>query len=298
MEKCAFGVRIWYGGFKPLLPVIADASGGCGTLLGLCPGWFIPGLGPGRAEVKNTYDSPLGAMGRNDYAEGYEGTICFLPGWSPGAPKRRWVCRIFRVPAMSTSILIVEDEAITALDLKHQLTTLGYQIAGVADTAEDAVRMAKERRPNLVLMDIRLGSELDGIVAASAIRGHDDLPIVFLTAHSDQMTVARALAASPFGYILKPFEVRELKVTIEIALYKHAREKESRELLKELSLALSKVKGLTGLLPICSGCKRIHDESGQWLNLEDYIRAHTGAGFSHGICPECMKRVYPEYAKS
>ncbi len=198
---------------------------------------------------------------------------------------------------MSTRILIVEDEAITALDLKHQLTSLGYEIAGVADTAEDAVRMAKERKPDLVLMDIRLAGELDGIVAASAIRGSDDLPIVFLTAHSDQTTVARALAASPFGYILKPFEIQELRVTIEIALYKHSRDKESRTLLKELSLALSRVKALTGLLPICSGCKRIHDEGGQWLNIEDYIRAHTGAGFSHGICPECMERVYPEYAK-
>lgn len=198
---------------------------------------------------------------------------------------------------MATSILIVEDEAITALDLKHQITALGYQVAGIADTAEEAVKQAKERKPNLVLMDIRLAGELDGIVAASAIRGHDDVPIIFLTAHSDQTTLERALAASPFGYVLKPFQTRELKVTIEVALYKHAREKEYRDLVTELNSALARVKTLTGLLSICSGCKRIHDEGGRWCDIEEYIRAHTDAGFSHGICPECMQRIYPEFAK-
>src|SRR6185369_5756989 len=153
-------------------------------------------------------------------------------------------------------------------------------------TAEDAVKLAQERKPDLVLMDIRLSGDLDGIVAASAIRGREDVPIIFLTAHSDQATLERALAASPFGYILKPFHTRELKVTIEVALYKHAREKEYRELIKELNAALSRVKALSGLLPICSGCKRIHDEQGHWCDIEEYIRTHSEAGFSHGICPE------------
>ncbi len=198
---------------------------------------------------------------------------------------------------MPTSILIVEDEAITALDLKHQVTSLGYEVAGIADTAEDAVRMANERRPNLVLMDIRLAGELDGIVAASAIRGREDIPVVFLTAHSDQATLDRALATSPFGYVLKPFQVRELKVTIEVALYKHAREAESRMLIAELNAALERVKQLSGLLPICSGCKRIRDDGGAWCDIEEYIRAHSEAGFTHGICPGCMARMYPEFAE-
>lgn len=195
---------------------------------------------------------------------------------------------------MPTRILIVEDEAITALDLKHQISSLGYEVVGMADTAEGAVRLAREHHPDLVLMDIRLSGDLDGIVAASAIRGSENIPIIFLTAHSDQATLERALAASPFGYILKPFHVRELRVSIELALYKYARERENQELINELNAALSRVKLLSGLLPICSGCKRIRDGQGDWHEIEEYIANNSDAGFSHGICPICMQQRFPE----
>ncbi|MEW6517990.1 MAG: PAS domain S-box protein [Thermodesulfobacteriota bacterium] len=120
-----------------------------------------------------------------------------------------------------TTILIVEDEAIIAADLAAKLLRLGYGVAGTAAGGEEAVRLAGQLRPHLVLMDIRLAGAMDGIATAEAIRGEHDVPVIYLTAHSDQTTLTRAKVSGPFGYILKPFEERELATHIELGLYKH-----------------------------------------------------------------------------
>ena len=192
---------------------------------------------------------------------------------------------------MTTRILIAEDEAVTALDLKRELIALGYEVTGIADNASDAMNAAAAQKPDLVLMDIHLSGRMEGIVAASAIRGCEGIPVVFLTAHSDQTTLDRALLASPFGYILKPFQVRELKVTIEVALYKHRKEAENQRLIAELEAALGKVKLLSGLLPSCASCKKIQDAKGQWHALEEYIHSHSEADFTHNLCPDCTEKV-------
>ena len=118
-------------------------------------------------------------------------------------------------------ILIVEDEALTVLALKHELAELGYEIAGDASTAADALRAAEDNRADLVLMDIQLDGGISGIAAAAAIRGHLDIPVVFLTAHASAETVGRAVESGAFGYLLKPYTVPELKAAIDIALHKH-----------------------------------------------------------------------------
>ena len=128
----------------------------------------------------------------------------------------------------STSILIVEDEAIVAADLQSMLQYSGYTVAGSAATAERAVELARQHRPTLVLMDIRLAGPMDGITAAEAIRRELDLPVVFLTAHSGAATLERAKAAEAFDYIVKPFEEQELRTTIEMAIQKHRAEQEAR----------------------------------------------------------------------
>lgn len=128
-----------------------------------------------------------------------------------------------------TQIMIVEDERIVAKDLEFRLQGLGYQIAAVASEGHDAVAKAAVARPNLVLMDIRLENGMDGIEAAEQIRARLDIPVVFLTAYADEATLARAKITEPFGYILKPFEERELQSTIEIALYRHKAEQRLRE---------------------------------------------------------------------
>ena len=118
-------------------------------------------------------------------------------------------------------ILIVEDEALTVLALQQELEELGYEIAGNASNAADALRAAEDNRADLVLMDIQLDGGISGIAAAAAIRGHFDIPVVFLTAHASAETVGRAVESGAFGYLLKPYTVPELKATIDIALHKH-----------------------------------------------------------------------------
>ena len=118
-------------------------------------------------------------------------------------------------------ILIVDDERIVAINLHEQLEDLGYQPLGPAATGEAAITLAGELQPDLVLMDIQLGGDIDGVVAAREIRERFHIPSLFVTAFSEDATLERAKVAEPFGYILKPFEGRELKANIEMALYKH-----------------------------------------------------------------------------
>jgi hypothetical protein len=144
---------------------------------------------------------------------------------------------------MSTpnTILIVEDEAIVAADLAAKLARLGYEVAGIAASGESAVLLAEQLRPHLVLMDIRLDGPIDGIETANAIRTRLDVPIIYLTAHSDTATLHRAKLTGPFGYILKPFDDRELETQIALGLYKHGVERQLRAQHEWLRVILSSI---------------------------------------------------------
>ena len=134
-----------------------------------------------------------------------------------------------RAASAPTKILIVEDEQIVALELQDQLTHMGHSVAGIVASGEEAVEQARRLRPQLVLMDIRLQGKLDGIEAAELIRQEADIPIVYLTAFADEATLQRAKVTQPYGYILKPFQERELHVIIEVSLYRHRAARELRE---------------------------------------------------------------------
>lgn len=127
-------------------------------------------------------------------------------------------------------ILIVEDERIIALDLRRRLERFGYSVVGMASDANTAVKLAASELPDLVLMDIMLQNNTDGVEAATVIREAHRIPVVFLTAYADDATIQRAKAAQPVGYVLKPFKERELQTTIDIGLYKSRVE---RELLRQ-----------------------------------------------------------------
>ena len=142
---------------------------------------------------------------------------------------------------MKTPILIVEDETIVAEDLAAKLRRLNYEIVGIAAEGEEAVEMAGRLHPHLILMDVRLQGTLDGIAAAQAIHAEHDIPIIYLTAHSDTDTLSRAKETGPFGYILKPFEERDLATQIELALYKHEAETRIREQREWLRVTLSSI---------------------------------------------------------
>lgn len=125
-------------------------------------------------------------------------------------------------------ILVVEDQAIIAFDLKRRLERMGYEVIGIADSGKDALALALEGQPDLILMDIIIYGPLDGIETAQSILKQRDIPIVFLTAHSDPQTLERAKTLAPYGYIVKPFEERDLNTTVDLALRRHATEASSR----------------------------------------------------------------------
>jgi len=324
-------------------------------------------------------------------------------------------------------ILLVEDEAVTAMDLQSNLIRLGYEVPTIVASGADAIRAAGESTPDLILMDISLAGPLSGIEAADVIRKTHAVPIIFLTAHADDATLARAKRTEPFGYLPKPCGLDTLVTTIEVALYKaeadaqrreletalkeseekfrtvadhtydweywigaddkfiyispscervsgrsaadfianpallrqilhpddlaaydshrqeakarqksgelefrivrpdgsirwvghtcqpvrddeghfigtrgsnrdiskrKAAEQEREQLVVELQDALAKVKLLSGFLPICASCKKIRNDAGYWQQIEIYIHDHSEATFSHGICPDCGKKLY------
>lgn len=127
------------------------------------------------------------------------------------------------------NVLIVEDESIVAKDLKNRLIKHGYVVPAIASSGEDAIKAVEEHRPDLVLMDIYLKGNIDGIQASEKIHERFDTPVIYLTAYADDNTFQRAKITVPYGYILKPFEERELLNTIETGLYKHEMEKRLKE---------------------------------------------------------------------
>lgn len=141
----------------------------------------------------------------------------------------------------SARILIVEDESIVALDIKNQLLSLGYTVLGIVSSGKRAVQKAVETEPDLVLMDVKLKGEMDGIEAAEQIHARLDIPVIYLTAFADEATLQRAKVTEPFGYLLKPFEGRELHTTIEMALYKGRMEQKLRESERWLATTLASI---------------------------------------------------------
>jgi CheY-like chemotaxis protein len=126
-------------------------------------------------------------------------------------------------------ILVVEDEHIVAMGIKKMLKSLGYTVTGVASSGEDAISKAESTFPDVVLMDIMLKGDIDGVEAAKEIRERFDIPVVYLTAYSDNNILERAKRTEPFGYIIKPFDEKDLYSNIEVALHRCRKERENPE---------------------------------------------------------------------
>ncbi|SNQ59916.1 response regulator [Candidatus Methanoperedens nitratireducens] len=136
-------------------------------------------------------------------------------------------------------ILIVEDEIIVAEDIRRSAQHMGYAVLSMASSGDEAIKKAQELNPDLVLMDIMLNGKMDGIRAAEQIRSRFNIPVIYLTAYSDEETLERAKITEPFGYVIKPFKERELHINIEIALYKHNMEKKLKESKQWLSAVIN-----------------------------------------------------------
>jgi two-component system response regulator LytT len=140
-----------------------------------------------------------------------------------------------------TNILVVEDESIVSKDIQHSLNKLGYFIVGAASTGERALELVRTKLPDLVLMDIMLKGDMNGIEVAEIIKRELAIPVVFLTAYADESTLTKAKLSEPYGYIIKPFKEIDLHTSIEMAVYKHRKE---QEIVKERNLLYSIVENM------------------------------------------------------
>lgn len=125
-----------------------------------------------------------------------------------------------------TKILVVEDESIIGLNIKKKLKSFGYTVPAIVATGKEAIKMADITFPDLVLMDVRLKGDMDGVDTAEKIRENYDIPIIYLTAYSDDEVLEKAKKTKPYGYIVKPFKADDLHSNIEMALYRHKMEKD------------------------------------------------------------------------
>lgn len=180
-----------------------------------------------------------------------------------------------------TTILVVEDEAIVAEDIKNSLQMAGYTVPPIASSGEDAIKRVKEFNPDIVLMDIVIKGKIDGIETAKQIRSGFDIPVVYLSAFSDEKTIERAKITEPFGYIIKPFNKRELSIAVEMALYKHKIEEDLKTSRKFFESILQSIV------------------FGIWVtDKDDSIRyANQGVGKVIGINPEKIigMRIFNEF---
>lgn len=204
---------------------------------------------------------------------------------------------------LGIKILYVEDEA-TAREQMASLLKRRVKELFVASNGRQGLALFKQHAPELVVTDIRMPI-MDGLTMVREIkRTCRDAKIVVTTAFTDFSYMAEAIDLGVDQYVVKPIDVEKLMAVIDkcaenIAQRSSARQlqAEKEALLGELQAAMEKVKLLSGYLPICASCKKIRDDSGYWQQIESYIRDHSEAEFSHGICPDCARKLYPEVFK-
>jgi two-component system, response regulator PdtaR len=191
-------------------------------------------------------------------------------------------------------VVIADDQESMSAIIRRQLVKIGHVVIGKATNGRQAVEMTQLLQPDIVLMDIEM-PEMDGLEAARLIHQQCPRPVVLLTGHDDPEMVRRASQSGVGAYLMKPPSAPEIERSIIIAVARFADLMELRRLNFELQLALDNVKALNGLLPICANCKKIRDDKGYWEGVEIYIKKHADVEFSHGLCPDCITRLYPEY---
>lgn len=194
-------------------------------------------------------------------------------------------------------VLIVDDIPRNIKVLGDILRTKECRIA-VATNGPQALEMVKKVQPDLILLDVMM-PEMDGFAVCKILKESSqtrDIPVIFITAKTEITDIVNGLEAGAVDYISKPFNPTELLARVHTHVeLKKARDRE-KELIKKLKEALSKVKQLSGLLPICARCKKIRDDKGYWQSVEEFIADHSDAHLSHSLCPKCVTELYPEMA--
>jgi len=203
------------------------------------------------------------------------------------------------------SVLLVEDDYLAGEMIKEILNEIGYTVLDRAVDGSQAVEMianfVEDARPDVILMDVEM-PHMDGIEATRLIQESCPIPVVMLTAYETPELVELASQAGAGAYLIKPPRQSDIERAIIITMARFGDMVELRRLNTELHLrneelesALGKIKTLSGLLPICAGCKKIRDDGGYWQDVAVYIRDHSEAEFSHGLCPDCAQELFPDF---
>ncbi|MDY0038760.1 MAG: response regulator [Desulforhabdus sp.] len=195
------------------------------------------------------------------------------------------------------SILIIDDNP-QNLKLLADLLCDDYRIA-VAKDGLKGLRFVDRAKPELILLDIMM-PEMDGYEVCRKLKADEStksIPVIFVSALGDVFDKVEAFSAGGVDYITKPFQAQEVLARIRTHLTLRNLQIQLEETNARLRKSLDEIKVLRGIFPICSYCKRIRDDEGYWNQIEQYLRTHSEAKFTHGICPDCVKSHYPEYAE-
>ena len=195
------------------------------------------------------------------------------------------------------SIVIVDDKPENIRLLAGILSEKGYRIRP-ATNGQQALTTIEKEAPDLILLDIMMPG-LNGYEVCRILKNKQnarDIPIIFISALDETGNKVEAFTSGGVDYICKPFQPEEVLARVSTHLKLRQAQKLLQEQNEQLQNALDEIRILRGIVPICTKCKKIRDDEGYWNNLEKYIEEHSQAVFSHGLCPECIKELYPELA--
>lgn len=199
-------------------------------------------------------------------------------------------------PVPGEKVLVIEDENITALEIQTKLEGWGYKVIGLAGSGEEAIRLANEHGTDLILADIVLRGDMDGIDAVERISHRFDVPVIYLTAHADADTFKRAKMTKPSGYVIKPFDDTELKYSIEIALLRRDLEYKEQELLEKERMSTVKDFMLSST-PALTSQVRIEDTASFLKEFAKFFEENMKLKFKREIPVEHESLLDPDYTR-
>ena len=193
-------------------------------------------------------------------------------------------------------LILLTDDLPQSLEILAAILEEEFDVSFAHDGAE-ALTFLKNVKPDLILLDIIMPN-INGFEVCTALKSSPDtkdIPIIFMSSMTDTDEIVKGFQLGAVDYIKKPFNPLEVLVRVRTHVELKRTKDSQQKLITELQNALAEVKTLRGILPICSYCKKIRDDKGYWEQVENYIYKYSGTEFSHGICPDCMSKYYPEF---
>lgn len=194
-------------------------------------------------------------------------------------------------------ILIADDDSASRIVLATFLERLGYEVEAVDDGLAAWRVLQLANAPRLAILDLMMPG-IDGLELVRRVREIPSmLPpyLIMLSTRSEKVDIVAGLDAGANDYVAKPFDHGELRARVEVGRRMVEMRSELTAKIEQLRQAVDQIKTLKGIVPICASCKNIRDDRGFWNRVENYVRDHTEAEFSHAVCPDCMKRLYPQF---